>query len=113
VSVVDIASVRRLRPPLVAIWLAAIVVALLLQHYWLARGVTPMTAATDRISPCAGGVQTGRYNSLALRLASAAFSGVSGLTMVSSLASRPLPPVLPYRALPALTILAVCVLAWI
>jgi hypothetical protein len=112
-SVVEIASTRRLRPPVMAAWLAAIVLALLLQHYWLARGATPMTAASVGISPCAGVVQTARYNPFTFSLAAAAFSGVSGLTVVSSLASRPLPPVLPTSTLTPLAILAVCCAVWI
>src|SRR5262249_29420771 len=61
-------------------------------------------------SPCAGVIQTARYNPLTFSLASATFAGVSGLTIVSSFASRPLPPVLPAVALPPSPTLAACAL---
>jgi hypothetical protein len=115
VSAVEIASARRLRPPVIGIWLAAIVLVMLLQQFWLSRGATPMTAAGDGLSPCSGVVQTARYNPFTFSIASAALSGVSGLTMVSSLASRPLPPVLPkpHITLPLVSVLAICLIAWI
>jgi hypothetical protein len=112
-SLVDIASHRRLRTSVMAIWIAAIVLGLLVQGFWLSRGATPVTAAAAALSPCAGMVATQRYNPIPFSIAAAGFSGVSGLTMVASLASRPLPPVLPHVAVPVLALLAVGLMGWV
>ena len=102
---VEIASTRRLTWSVVAMWLAAIAIALLVRHYWLARGATPLTAVAPADYP--------NFNPLAFSIAAAAFSGVSALMMVASLASRPLPPVLPNIAVPVFATIGVCVMVWI